>query len=314
MKPTHRVFFAIPYDAATKAMYERIAERVRATYAGITTVIGTQEVGPSPGYSSLASFKAQNRELTSQFVAQIRSADIVVADLTHNNPNVHVELGIALLENKNILRVTGRSLTEVGFDIRNLEVHRYSTEAQLRGRILEYIATFLSIKRLSLSPSHGKLYSVEPTTFQLDSLSSGQLHFRRTTQGIRVRDAGIAVTFNLHAASTIEDWFGVYFRIASSFSLGSHLVYVRQNGAVELAVYPGPRVLAVHHLPNRVSGARTLLLNFENDFIDIRVGKHSLRSELLSHQAFGTVGFAAWRSRVTISRAEVIDRDTVEWT
>ena len=120
MKTDHRLFFAIPFDSATKNLYERVCQTIRDQYPNITTVIGNREVGPSQRHSDIASFKAQNRELTKQFVHQIRDADIIVADLTHNNPNVHVELGIALVENKNILRVTGRSVTELGFDIRNL--------------------------------------------------------------------------------------------------------------------------------------------------------------------------------------------------
>jgi hypothetical protein len=126
-KRSHRIFFAIAFDSATKQLYERVAKGLRQRYKALSTIIGTEEVGASPSYSSIATFKAQNRELTDQFVSQIRDADVAVADLTHNNPNVHVELGIALFQNKNILRVVGRSLTELGFDIRNLEVRRYSS-------------------------------------------------------------------------------------------------------------------------------------------------------------------------------------------
>src|SRR5713101_6476782 len=118
-KRSHKIFFAIPFDSATKQLYERVTEALRQRYKGLITTIGNEEVGPSPRYSDIVTFKAQNRELTRQFVSQIQDADVIVADLTHNNPNVHVELGFALSENKNILRVVGRSLTELGFDIRN---------------------------------------------------------------------------------------------------------------------------------------------------------------------------------------------------
>src|SRR5437763_17202593 len=106
-KRTHRIFFAIPFDSATSKLYERIRQSLRRSYPTLVIIIGNKEVGPSPYYSDIASFKAQNRELTDQFVSEIRRADVVVADLTHNNPNVHVELGIALFQNKNILRFTG---------------------------------------------------------------------------------------------------------------------------------------------------------------------------------------------------------------
>ena len=108
MNTDRKLFFAIPFGSATRCLYERVCESVRARYPRVTTEIGSEQVGPSRDYSNIASFKAQNRQLTEQFVAKIREADIIVADLTHNNPNVHVELGMALLSNKNILRVTGR--------------------------------------------------------------------------------------------------------------------------------------------------------------------------------------------------------------
>src|SRR5208283_2140794 len=145
MTKGYKLFFAIPFDSATKNLYGRISSRIRKQYSNVTTVIGSQEVGPSPEYSDFASFKAQNRELTRQFLAQITNADIVIADLTHNNPNVHVELGIALTQNKNILRVTGRSVLELGFDIRNLDVRQYKDERHLTKTIMDYLNNFFKI-------------------------------------------------------------------------------------------------------------------------------------------------------------------------
>ena len=95
MKKKHKLFFAIPFDSASKHLYERVCEKIREQYPALTTVTGNKEVGPCQRLSDIASFKAQNQELTEQFVAQIQESDIVIADLTHNNPNVHVELGIA---------------------------------------------------------------------------------------------------------------------------------------------------------------------------------------------------------------------------
>ena len=164
MKRSHKIFFAIPFDSATTQLYRRVTKRLRQRYKEVKTVIGNEEVGPSVSYSSIATFKAQNRELTEQFVAQIRDADIVVADLTHNNPNVHVELGIALFENKNILRVVGRPVTELGFDIRNFEVYRYTSEVDLSKKLADYLKTFFRIKRLPMSKKFPALLQQPRTT------------------------------------------------------------------------------------------------------------------------------------------------------
>ena len=91
----------------------------------------------------------------------------MVADLTHNNPNVHVELGIALVENKNILRVTGRSISELGFDIQNLEVFQYKNEDELAKKIIAYLDTFFRIKQLPISKNFAPLYCEEPFPIQL---------------------------------------------------------------------------------------------------------------------------------------------------
>jgi nucleoside 2-deoxyribosyltransferase len=144
-----RIFFAIPFDSATMKMYEEIAAKVKKKY-DLTTITGTKEVGPSSLYSDIASFKAQNTEMISQMRREIERADIVIADMTNNNPNVHFELGIALYLNKNILKVTGRSLTELGFDVRGLEAVAYKTEKDLYKKIIKYIDLFLQIKNLPL--------------------------------------------------------------------------------------------------------------------------------------------------------------------
>ena len=106
MKPSHTIFFAIPFDAATKEMYERVSNELKGPYPTLKTVIGTKEVKRSEPssdiqYSDIAIFKAQYSDLHHQFKSQIENADVIVADLTNNNPNVHVELGIALRHKRN---------------------------------------------------------------------------------------------------------------------------------------------------------------------------------------------------------------------
>ena len=231
MKQHHKVFFAIPFDSATKNLYDRVTRTIRKNYTNLTTVIGNCEVGPSPKYSTIGSFKAQNRELTRQFVAQIRDADIVVADLTHNNPNVHVELGIALMENKNILRVTGRSFNELGFDIRNLEVRPYGNENELRKMLFKYLDTFFAIKRLSISKRHGRLYFREPMPIRLRALRDGLAIQSNSPRSYVLRDGAVRATFQILKTKSTSDWFGIYFRSGASPLLGSHLLYVRQSGA-----------------------------------------------------------------------------------
>jgi aromatic ring-cleaving dioxygenase len=314
MKTGYKLFFAIPFDSATKNLYERVRNKITKRYPYVTIVIGNQEVGPSPIYSNIVSFKAQNRELNKQFVAQIREADIVIADLTHNNPNVHVELGIALMENKNILRVTGRSISELGFDIQNLEVLLYKDDTQLTKIIMEYLDMFFIIKKLQISNEFPALYCKEPELIHLVALPPTEFIFQSNCpSNFMMRDGAVRVNFEILEASSPYDWFGIYLRAAAYPPMASHLVYVRQNGMIEIAVYPGPHVLKTLETGQAISGRHELTVQFENDYIEVQMGEAKLQYDKLSHQAVGRIFPAAFKANVDVHSVEMICRDTIEY-
>jgi hypothetical protein len=315
MNTAHKIFFAIPFDSATRRLYDRVCSTIRTRYPHVTTVIGSDEVGPSPEYSTIASFKAQNRELTKQFAAQIREADIVIADLTHNNPNVHVELGMALMQNKNILRVTGRSFSELGFDIRNLQVLTYSDEETLTKAILNYCDIFFRIKQLPISREWGPLYFHEPSPIRLRASKRGADIKPFSGPNFVMRDGAIRVSFELLSCDTQDDWFGIYFRVGvgSHPYLGSHLLFVRQNGKIEIAVYPGPNILRVRDTKRSITGRQELIVEFENNHFHAQLGEADLQTEDLSLQTVGSMALGAWNADVDIDTAEVICRDTIAW-
>ena len=313
MKKPHRLFFAIPFDAATKNMYENIRKRLQKKHKDIISVIGNSEIGPSPEYSDIISFKLQNRELTKQFVNQIQEADIIIADLTNNNPNVHVELGIALEKNKNIFRVTGRSVSELGFDIRNLEVRKYNNEDDLIDSIIKYIEIFYRIKNLEISPEHGELYFREPNTLELRAMNARSgIDFKTTCpEEFILRDGGIRTQFNLIEARSDADWFGVYLRVGTNPFIDSHLVYVRKSGHLEIATYPGPKVIEILNLNRIISGINELTIQIENDYIEANIDNVSIKSNKLSYQKAGRIFPAAYCSNVDVMNFEIINRDTI---
>jgi nucleoside 2-deoxyribosyltransferase len=278
-------------------------------------VVGKEEVGPSPIYSDIVLFKSQNRELTKQIVAQIQYADIVIADLTHNNPNVHFELGIALMENKNILRVTGRSLTELGFDIRNLEVFSYKDENHLTKIIIQYMETFFKIKGLEFSEENAPLYFKGSGPIELKANNSSknidlQSNYPRN---LVIRDGGIRVVFEISNARSPADWFGVYFRAVDPPWRASYLVYVRQSGHLEIAAYPGTRIIKKLSTGQHISGHHELTLEFENNYLEVHLGDFRLETDKLSHQIAGYVWSAAHYADVVVHSEEIVCRDTIEW-
>lgn len=316
MKPNHKLFFAIPFDSATKNMYERICDRIRNQRPSVTTVIGTAEIGPSKEYSDIASFKAQNKELTHQFVTQIQEADIVVADLTHNNPNVHIELGTALTQNKNILRVTGRSMSELGFDIRNLEAHLYKDEDELTKRIMKYLDTFFKIKQLAISDTYPSLYCEDSSKIELRWDGEPYALYKQSNcNNLLMRDGAIEVEFEFVNVLDPEDrWFGVFFRAGDVPFMGSHLVFVRQKGMIGTATFPG--AIATPEIATKktpIVGAQQLTIEFENDYLKVRLGgRTQLETYALSYQKAGCVCPAVYRTSADVRSVKMICRDTLE--
>jgi hypothetical protein len=225
-----------------------------------------------------------------------------------------IDMARWMMENKNILRVTGRSVTELGFDIRNLEVRQYRHEKELIRTVVRYLVTFFAIKRLRISQRHGALYFREPTPLRLKAQECEFAMASNTPRSYLLRDGAVKATFEILEARSAEDWFGIYFRTGASPFLGSHLVYVRQNGAVELGVYPGPQIIERFSLPRAISGKRTLMIAFENNKVEIQIGGGRFSSSKLSHQTTGRIVFAAWRANVIVHSAEMISRDTIEWS
>ena len=95
--------------------------------------------------------------------------------------------------------------------------------------------------------------------------------------------------------------------------MGSHLAYVRQNGMIEIAVYPGPRVIETLCSGLSIAGRQSMLIEFENNQFAMQIGDKELRTDKLSHQAAGRVFQAAWYADVNVHSAQMICRDTIEW-
>lgn len=324
MKKEYTIFFAIPFDALTRKIYSDICDKDLKEYfkskgCSLITIIGNQKVGPSPEYSEIATFKAQNVDLHKQFFKDIAEADIVVADLTNNNHNVHLELGIALTLNKNILRVTGRSPSELGFDIRNLEVKSYSNRSELIEIIKQYIETFLKIKNLVFSPEYRNLYKMTQGPILLPGTKEelGKNSFWYTTNSFTqevFRDGALNVEFKFLNNLNVDSWFGIYFRAAREFLWDSYLLYIRKNGSVELGLYPGPIIEAKKQLADSsvLNGDVELQIQFENNSLEVKIHNETFHFTNLRRQRLGNIFIATWESRAEFRDVESINRDAIE--
>src|SRR5437016_1454370 len=89
----YAVFFAFPFDPATYQMYKGIISSLqrKKQFAGSFDFrYGfDQVISPTPHKYEREAFKTQNTDLITQFRSIILASDIVIADMTNDNPNVH---------------------------------------------------------------------------------------------------------------------------------------------------------------------------------------------------------------------------------
>jgi hypothetical protein len=74
-------------------------------------------------------------EISQQIMNEIDNAQIVIADLTLNSPNVYFELGYARAKKRHIIQ-TGRKGTALEFDVRNWRTIFYRNATELEERLL----------------------------------------------------------------------------------------------------------------------------------------------------------------------------------
>lgn len=332
MEKRLRMFFAIPFDPETMSMYKKyIIPRLEKNYgkqSKLECVIGNKVIGVPEPYGAIETFKMQNAELFDHFVKSIRDADIVVADLTGNNPNVHVELGIALFYNKNILRVTRGPYEHLAFDIRDYEVIQWKVKEDLFDTIKKNLDLFFQIKALDFKAENSRLYYYSPDKETLECWKDnkekqriiahikskpGLYTLSQKNTDFQMRDGKVRVTFNIVDQIDQNDWFGINLRTdGKGFSHGSVLVYVRKKGILEIATYPGAKIRKSLQLSEPYSGDKTLKVELEGDRIRADLDNNMLDYSGLDIQSTGFVIFASLNSNSQFWNAQIVCRDTIE--
>jgi hypothetical protein len=319
---SYNVFVAIPFDIATKSMYESILQDLSDRFGKrLQFIFGTEIViGPSPDYSNIETFKVQNRDLLEQFYLRIVSSDIIVADLTHNNPNVHVELGIAISLSKNILRVSGRDLVELASDVKGYMVNKYLDASDLTSKIQNYLDRFLMIKDLPLSEKAGRYYQVSyPEGVVIGEDTGTRAVSSWTPPLFAMRDGEIKVKFKFLWTGFDHDWCGVSLRSGQANPWnGGYLVNIRKNGSLELTMMPTVAILRTRQynpleidkeytLHVKIDGSN-LIASLDDDFRD------SLVLNDLNIQSPGNVVLGCHRSKVGFRECQSVCRDTIDFT
>ena len=324
-KGSYKLFFAIPFDCDTRCIYKYVVKEIKKKYKAkrLVCFTGDEQIGTATEYETIETFKIQNSELFGHFVKQIRDADIVVADLTDNNPNVHVELGIALSYNKNILRVTRHSYEKLGFDVRNYQVSQYKMQEDLFNTIVEYLNLFFKIKDLDFREQNSNLYYHSPQRKSLSSWNGGEekkngkKSFDPYPIDFQMRDGKIRVTFKISGYSEEDEadkgWFGVFLRVgAMGPFLGSCVVYVRGDGSLEISTFPEQKLVGPKRLRNH-DKELTLIIQLESNSIRASIeGEDTpLEHSRLDIQSRGAVMFGCWKSNAEFWDTQIVCRDTI---
>ncbi|MGH9764238.1 MAG: hypothetical protein ACREDR_28340, partial [Blastocatellia bacterium] len=112
-------FVLMPFDARFTIVYETIVKALKGLM--VCTRADDLPIG---------------RPILERILTGIRSAELIVADLTGKNANVFYELGLAHTQTKSVLLLT-QDINDVPFDLRGLFCHSYSTHS---GQELKHLA------------------------------------------------------------------------------------------------------------------------------------------------------------------------------
>ena len=90
--------------------------------------------------------------ITEKVKGSIQRAEFLVADLTHNRPNVYYEIGYAEALGKEVI-LTARQETKPHFDVQNLNILFYRNIAELREGLEKAVGACIQDLRANLEES-----------------------------------------------------------------------------------------------------------------------------------------------------------------
>lgn len=249
IKNERRIFGAFKWNAYVMGMYEDIFESIindpkwldKYGYSW-QTQYGVEFSLPEDinwktkiTPAEIEAFTLQNKQLYDIFVKGISSCDLFIADITHHNPNVMLELGIAIQQNKNILVVTSKDFSDMEFDIRGLKAMKYTSKKQLKDFIEKQMEIYSEIKGQTFDNYiSGRKYALN--SFQGTLVDSGS---KQITGIPKLKNLMIKIDFNfLFSTSNEWDWFGVHLRTRGPDRYYSELVLIRYSGDTRSTTFP----------------------------------------------------------------------------
>jgi len=261
-----RLFVAYPWDIYIQSMYEDI---FRELFEEWDIRHGSEVTLKDNDTSDVEKFMNRNKHLYDIFVSAIGKSDFFIADVTKTNPNVMLELGVAIQLNKNVLIVTSDELKKLPFDISGFRVSRYKNKDELRKVIKDELRIFEKIRSQSFTRHFDGFYFQYPAEGELKHGQALPLPIPRNIKNLRLR-----IEYKFLTISNSHDWLGIHLRTQAPDIVRSELVYVRSNQKLESVSFPGKRTPVV--------GKKTAKGNpqTENDFkiLELIIVENSLKA------------------------------------
>jgi len=237
-----RIFGAFPWNSSAMSMYEEILENIKhkykwnIQYGSKYKLVIDDKFTNEIKQSDIKQFISRNKQLYDIFVQGISACDIFIADITNHNPNVFLELGIAIQQDKNILIVTSQEIDKLPFDIRGFEAKSYKTKEELQKIIEKEIQMYTAIKEQTFTSDGPK---------NIYKLSTGGILINNNAMEIKIpkmKNLRIKLDFRFIYSTNHElDWFGIHFRTQGNLGSPSELALVRYSGKTRSVTWPEQR-------------------------------------------------------------------------
>lgn len=309
------LFVAYPWDLYTRSMYEDIFKELFEEWEirhGSDVTLKDSEA------SEVEKFMNRNKHLYDIFVSAIEISDFFIADVTKTNPNVMLELGIAMQLNKNILIVTSEKLDNLPFDISGFRVNQYRSKDELIKIIKKELDIYNKIQCQTFTNHFSGFYFPFP--------SEGELHHNHVLFfpiPRAIRNLQFKCEFKFLSESNSHDWFGVHLRAKQQVFLRSELAYVRKNNKLELVSFPGQSIPIIgkdkeDKINITKDGYSTLDIIIKENVIHVFTNNLELKSDKLQIENPGAVAIHTYAHnqptkddlKVRYRNVEILSLDT----
>lgn len=237
IKAKKKLFVAYPWNIYIQSMYEDIFSELFEEW---DIRHGSKVTAEATDLSEIEEFMNRNKHLYDIFASAIGKSDFFIADVTGTNPNVMLELGIAIQLNKNVLIVTSDELKKLPFDISSRRVTRYKNKKELIKIIKDELKVFKKIKSQTFAKYFNGFYFKFPSEGELKHNQVLPLPLPKNIKNLRLR-----CEYKFLSDSNSHDWFGIHLRAQGLGILRSELIYVRSNLKLESVSFPGQRTPVV---------------------------------------------------------------------